>query len=307
MSDPMYKIVFRGELVAGIEREAAEANLKARFRYSDAALARLFSSKALVLKGDLDQATALKYRQALEKAGIVVEVLPMVEAAPAPPPEAVPESAAPAASEAVVAAPPVPVSTPAPARETPPPAEPGPVEAETPVVPETEEMYSSAQDEISPAEPMAEPEDEPAFAAGTTEVPGYAGPLTEGIFQSMKQTRPWVRLISILLFIGAALGLLGSVAPLLAGMPEVPGAPPYMLIVLFQALFCLFYLIPAWFLFKYGSAIGSLINGGGLVELESALVSQKSFWKFSGIMALIGIVLGILGVAAAIAIPMLMR
>jgi len=72
-----------------------------------------------------------------------------------------------------------------------------------------------------------------------------------------------------------------------------------------QVVVFLLYLIPAYFLFKYSSAIGSLLRGGGVSALESALGYQKSFWKFSGVMTLIGLILAVLGIAAAILLPLL--
>ncbi|BCR04702.1 hypothetical protein DESUT3_17710 [Desulfuromonas versatilis] len=289
MSNPLYKIVFRGELAAGFAREEVEANLRARFRYSDAALAKLFSNRALALKGELDRPTALKFQEALERAGLIVEIQPMGAARPSPAtgeecPQASdsPENAGPTREAAGG-------GEPAPSTDKEP-EEAAASSLPQPQGPETQD----ASTEITAAE---EAED----GAGQEGVI-----LTEVIYQSMRQTRPWVRLIAILLFLGAVLGLLGSVAPLLAGLPGTPGAPPYLLVFLAQAIFCLFYLVPAWYLFKYAKAIGALLAGGGTAELESALLSQKSFWKFSGIMALVGLVLALVGVVAAVAIPMFM-
>jgi hypothetical protein len=42
-------------------------------------------------------------------------------------------------------------------------------------------------------------------------------------------------------------------------------------------------------------------------ELEAALSYQKSFWKFAGILCLIGIIFAVVGIVAAIAIPLMVR
>jgi len=45
---------------------------------------------------------------------------------------------------------------------------------------------------------------------------------------------------------------------------------------------------------KYGSAIGRLLETRAGADLEDALLQQKSMWKFSGISAIVIIVLYIL-------------
>ena len=57
---------------------------------------------------------------------------------------------------------------------------------------------------------------------------------------------------------------------------------------------------------KYSSAISRFLGGGGATELGNALVYQKSFWKYAGIVILISIILGIFGVLAAVFIPTLL-
>ena len=68
----------------------------------------------------------------------------------------------------------------------------------------------------------------------------------------------------------------------------------------------IFYLIPSIWLFKYSSAISRFLGGGGATEIGNALVYQKSFWKYVGIVILISIILGILGILAAVFIPTLL-
>jgi hypothetical protein len=47
----------------------------------------------------------------------------------------------------------------------------------------------------------------------------------------------------------------------------------------------LLYIPPAVFLWQYAGRIRRLQDGGGLPALEEALTSQKSFWKYVGILA----------------------
>jgi hypothetical protein len=69
----------------------------------------------------------------------------------------------------------------------------------------------------------------------------------------------------------------------------------------------IFYLIPSIWLYKYSSAISRFLGGGGATELGNALVYQKSFWKFVGIMIVIAMIVGIFVILAAVFIPSLLK
>ncbi len=264
----LYRIVFRGELAEGVEREEAETNLRARFKYSDSALERIFSKKALVLKGGLEKNTAFKYQQALAQAGLVCELQMAGDEASAR--QTTQENMQENAHLK--------------------PDENGPRGLGN----STHEVLTSDPPDTETSSPVDEDEAQ------------AEGPLTDVIVQSLRQTKPWVRLISVLLFFAAGLGLFGTVVPLMTGLHGFPGGPPYLFIFGVQALFSLLYLIPAFLLFKYASAIRTLLEGGGVPELETALVYQKSFWRFSGILALLGLLICLIGVSIAILVPVVM-
>jgi len=88
----LYEIVFTGQLVPGAQRERVEANLAKLFQADAQRIALLFSGRRLVLKNNLDEAAAEKYRSTLERAGALVEMLDMQldmeEVELAPPPDA---------------------------------------------------------------------------------------------------------------------------------------------------------------------------------------------------------------------------
>ncbi|WP_397451715.1 hypothetical protein [Pseudomonas sp. NA-150] len=88
----LYEIVFTGQLVPGAQRERVEANLGKLFQADAQRIALLFSGRRLVLKNNLDEAAAEKYRATLERAGALAEVvdmhLDMEEVELAPPPDA---------------------------------------------------------------------------------------------------------------------------------------------------------------------------------------------------------------------------
>ncbi len=86
-----YEIAFSGQLVPGAQLDQVKANMAKLFQADAQRIALLFSGRRLVIKNNLDEAGAEKYRATLERAGALVEVCNMdveieeVEMAPPPP------------------------------------------------------------------------------------------------------------------------------------------------------------------------------------------------------------------------------
>ena len=123
--------------------------------------------------------------------------------------------------------------------------------------------------------------------------------------QLLMQTRPWVKLIGILMFIMIGLMILGCVFLIVAGANQV-GPAQGMLMGAIYFVFAILYFFPALFLMRYASRIDAFVQDGTTDRLDHALEAQKSFWKFIGIMAaiitalyavmaLVGILFAILG------------
>ncbi|WP_282339707.1 hypothetical protein [Pseudomonas sp. PS02288] len=97
----LYEIAFSGRLMPGAQPDAVKANLARLFQADAQRIALLFSGRRMVIKNNLDEAAAEKYRVALERAGALAEVSSMevdveeVEMAPPPP---MPAAASPAES-----------------------------------------------------------------------------------------------------------------------------------------------------------------------------------------------------------------
>lgn len=125
------------------------------------------------------------------------------------------------------------------------------------------------------------------------------------IMNSLRATKPWTRLLSILGFIGTGLTVLLGLGIILGKdfLPVSPKAPPLIFLGVFYILTSVLYLIPSIWLSKYSSAIASFLKAGDSVQLGNAMAYQKSFWKFVGILVLVSIVFAILGIIAAILIP----
>ena len=85
--EPRYNIYFAGQLLPGHELAAARAKLAKLFNANEQVLDKLFSGKAQLLKKDCDKSTALKYKQAMERAGAQA-VIKTVASADAQPPAA---------------------------------------------------------------------------------------------------------------------------------------------------------------------------------------------------------------------------
>jgi hypothetical protein len=108
----------------------------------------------------------------------------------------------------------------------------------------------------------------------------------------LRQTRPWVRLVSILMFIGAALAILGVLSMLAVSFAATRGSfgAPMVMLILYTP-FALLYIIPAVYLSRYAARINDLQKLNRADVLEKALEAQKSFWKFVGILIVVMIAL----------------
>jgi type II secretory pathway pseudopilin PulG len=135
--------------------------------------------------------------------------------------------------------------------------------------------------------------------------------LTFTMLEALRSTRPWVRFLSILGFISSGFLILIGIGfavfgayQLMSGSSEGAFIAPLGLLYFLMALL---YIFPSRYLYRYADAIrDALAAPSKTAAVERALQSQKSFWKFAGIMALLMLLLYIPGVVAAIAIPNLL-
>ena len=131
------------------------------------------------------------------------------------------------------------------------------------------------------------------------------------MIESLRRTKPWVRLLAIVGYIMAGLIMLiglgmGGFGIFQMSRHSTNGAVLVGMGALYIALGFL-YIFPSRYLYQYASAIGdALVAPSKSHAVEKALGYQRSFWKFAGIMTLIGVLLYIPGIIAAIAIPNLL-
>lgn len=95
MSNQLFEVAFSGQISDGANLEEVKARVGKMFNADDAKLTQLFSGKRIVIKKNIDQATAAKYKAALNSAGAECEITASGGGAPpqqptnaAPPPPA---------------------------------------------------------------------------------------------------------------------------------------------------------------------------------------------------------------------------
>lgn len=113
----------------------------------------------------------------------------------------------------------------------------------------------------------------------------------------LRQTRPWVLVMAVLLAIGIGFLVLGVVFlafGVVAGAAGgVGGAETgvFGVMLMVYVVMIVLYWFPMMYLFKYASRINDFTTRGGIDQLDSALEAQKSFWKFVAIGFLVFIAL----------------
>jgi hypothetical protein len=150
----------------------------------------------------------------------------------------------------------------------------------------------------SPAEADSTMQENPYASPGTdfdsTDASSQA--IAAEVISQLARTKPWVRFISVMIFIGAGLLLLlglfmglGGGAAMFFSAGGVGGAEAGIgiaVMLLYIAIAAL-YIYPGLKLWNYASRIGILIRSCQTMDLVSALNEQRAFWKFIGILAVI--------------------
>jgi hypothetical protein len=116
------------------------------------------------------------------------------------------------------------------------------------------------------------------------------------IVSLLRQTRPWVRFLSVLGFIVAALLLIGAVIGLIVSATTQGPAESVMFVIYLAC--AMLYIVPSVYLFRFADRIADLERTGRVESLVNALEAQKSFWRFVGIMAVVVMVIYGLGIMA---------
>jgi hypothetical protein len=115
--------------------------------------------------------------------------------------------------------------------------------------------------------------------------------LTPGVARMLYRTQPWVRLLAICGFVMVGLMLVVSIGAGVVGIATQRLETTVLVIT--YPLFAILYFFPSLYLLRYASRIRDFVEQGGPQQLEFALDAQRAFWKFTGILTVVG-----LGIAA---------
>ena len=156
--------------------------------------------------------------------------------------------------------------------------------------------------ESTPANPYSTPA---ANLYGSTSG-GAADAVSPSTIAQLSGTKPWVRFLSVLMWISVGLMLLvaagmGVMTTIGIGATKsVPSGPfggkEMIVISVLYGILAFIYIFPALKLWKYANRIGSLGSTRSVADLDAALNEQRSFWKFIGVMAIILISLYIVAI-----------
>jgi hypothetical protein len=136
------------------------------------------------------------------------------------------------------------------------------------------------------------------YASPTATIQGTpTGTVPLPVIAELTGTRPWVRLISILMWIACALFLLSIVGNLIIGLVTASamagkggggiGFGLLLGMMLFFGITAVLIIYPTLKLSKYASSISRLAETRSFSDLTLALTEQRRFWKFYGIITLI--------------------
>lgn len=150
----------------------------------------------------------------------------------------------------------------------------------------------------SPA-PQMSPYQTPQSPNSLAQTMTHGGDVSAIAISHLVRTRKWVRLCSVLGFIGSALMLLGSLGMMVTGgavssasrlQGSAFGAGFMIGMAVMYIVIAFLYIYPSLRLWQYASSITGLENGRTSFDLEAALDRQRSFWKYVGIMITVTLV-----------------
>ena len=174
----------------------------------------------------------------------------------------------------------------------------------------------------SPANPYSTPA---ANLYGSTSG-GAVEPVAASTIAQLAGTKPWIRFLSVILWIASgvlalfscmyafaastgAIDILNNPAfknnPVFTNSPALmSGMMTGMMIgmAVYFGVFAFLTIYPALKLWKYANRIATLMATRAIVDLDAALTEQRRYWKFNGILTIIGICMVLIGFIAFFAL-----
>lgn len=162
-------------------------------------------------------------------------------------------------------------------------------------------------------QPPYNPYTSPAAGPSSSYHPAGAAAVGTQTISELVGTRPWVRLLAVVSWVLVGLILLGSVVMVIVTLLGVGGAKGAGAVgaalgaTLVYLLFSLLMAYPALRLSGYAKSIQSLETSRSVRDLDAALSEQRRLWKFYGIITMVYLVLAVIGIGAAVVVPLLLR
>ncbi len=124
----------------------------------------------------------------------------------------------------------------------------------------------------------------------------------------LKNTRPWVMFLGILMIVSCVMLGLGAIymfgmgacvgSSLLSSSPfssmgsgGAYAGPVFIGLGICYLVFAVLYIPLSVYLLRYARSIKDLVGTGQTAHLEQALLQQQKYWKYSGILAIVGLAL----------------
>lgn len=127
--------------------------------------------------------------------------------------------------------------------------------------------------------------------------------------EALRTTRHWALVVGIVIAIAWLFGLISLVLITVTSYASRLSPPERASFLITSYGFGVLGLIVngllAWFTFEYSRYLGRALAGNEAASFESALWRQRRFWTTCGILAIIYVALFLLGMAAAIALPLI--
>ena len=137
-------------------------------------------------------------------------------------------------------------------------------------------------------------------------------PNETAIAEKLRATQPWIRLIGILMLIGTVIIILCAVTVGAIGLFQLATGEDtrreggmFVVGAFLYILLSLLYLYPALLLLRAARQIRTLAETGDRNCIVEALEAQRRFWKYTGICAIVFMVLYAIAIVLAIMLPAL--
>ncbi|MDR2344043.1 MAG: hypothetical protein LBD86_05880 [Spirochaetaceae bacterium] len=118
-------------------------------------------------------------------------------------------------------------------------------------------------------------------------------PLTKAAFYKLTDAGQWMSFLGIISFVGEGIVLISGIVSiaLVSNVSYLPNRLEEGFVYIVIAVVCFF---PSRFLFLAGSKLRALKTDGGADALEAALLNNKAYWKFQGILTIVFLAIAVL-------------